>query len=128
MFLNDWNNAKEVYEEFEGAYLGKKELYEIKEKEDIEILLASYTQENWEGDAFVLFRLISTGELFEVNGAHCSCYGLEGQWNPENTTIGELMFRLENGRLGLDGYYGNDNRFATELRSVLQSLLNEKQS
>jgi hypothetical protein len=26
------------------------------------------------------------GKLWEVNGSHCSCYGLEGQWQPEETT------------------------------------------
>jgi hypothetical protein len=62
--------------------------------EGIKILLASYVYEEWEGDAFILFR--KDGKLFEVNGSHCSCYGLEGQWEPEETSVESLRKRLEN--------------------------------
>ena len=27
------------------------------------------------------------GNLYEVHGSHCSCYGFEGQWEPEPTTV-----------------------------------------
>jgi len=53
-----------------------------------ELLFASYGGGSYEGDAFVLFR--KDGKLFEVNGSHCSCYGLEGQWGPEETSIEAL--------------------------------------
>ena len=86
--------------------------------EGVEILLASYSQANYEGDAFVLFR--KGGELFEVNASHCSCYGLEGQWEPEPTTVAALRHRLDNGRLGTDSWAGNE--FADELRAVLAAM------
>lgn len=42
---------------------------------------ASYDQEDYEGSALVVYR---QGErYFVVEGSHCSCYGLEGQWEPE---------------------------------------------
>lgn len=84
----------------------------------IEVLLASYSYENYSGSAFVLFR--RDGKLYEVNASHCSCYGVEGQWQPEETTKEALMIRLDKGTLGGDDYCGNE--FAAELREVLASL------
>lgn len=84
----------------------------------IEVLLASYSYENYSGSAFVLFR--RDGKLYEVNASHCSCYGVEGQWQPEETTKEALMIRLDNGTLGDDDYCGNE--FAAELREVLAAL------
>ncbi len=56
-----------------------------------ELLFASYGGGSYEGDAFVLFR--KDGKLYEVTGSHCSCYGLEGQWAPEATTVEALEAR-----------------------------------
>ena len=61
----------------------------------IEILFAGYDTPWYEGYAFVLFE--QDGKLYEVNGSHCSCYGLEGQWDPEETTWRDIKYRLENG-------------------------------
>lgn len=55
------------------------------------ILIAAYTYEDYSGAAFVLYK--QGGKLFEVNGWHCSCYGLEGQWEPEETTKAALKLR-----------------------------------
>lgn len=82
------------------------------------VLLASYSQDNYSGEAFVLFE--HDGRLFEVNASHCSCYGLEGQWEPEETTREALQHRLDQGTLGQSDYTGNV--FASELRQVLASL------
>lgn len=82
-----------------------------------EVLLASYTYQDYEGDAFVLLH--KDGELYEVNGGHCSCYGLEGMWEPERTTCEALMHRLNAGRLGI---HRSDNTFANELRALLIQL------
>jgi hypothetical protein len=54
-----------------------------------EILYASYG--GYEGWAFVLFK--RKGKLYEVTGSHCSCYGLEGQWEPEETSWAALAIR-----------------------------------
>lgn len=60
-----------------------------------EILFASYGGAAYEGDALVLFE--KGGQLFEVHGAHCSCFGLEGQWQPEPTTWDALALRPRTG-------------------------------
>ena len=58
--------------------------------------------------------------MWEVNGAHCSCYGLEGQWEPEETTVEALRYRVNNGTLGAAEY--DEKPFAAELLQVLDSL------
>ena len=58
---------------------------------DTEILFAFYGTAPYEGDAIVIFE--RTGKLFEVNASHCSCYGLEDQWAPEETSWEALKIR-----------------------------------
>lgn len=62
---------------------------------DSEVIAAAYVHESYEGDSYVLFK--RDGKLYEVEGGHCSCYGLEGQWEPEETTAEALMHRIEKG-------------------------------
>lgn len=87
----------------------------IKQWEGINILFASYGQDNYTGDAWVLFE--KDGQLFEVNGSHCSCMGLEDQWKPEPVILGELKTRLSGNHFGKDTY--SDNEFADELKRFL---------
>ena len=56
-----------------------------KELKGAKILYASYEYGDYSGSAFVLFE--RKGKLYEVHGSHCSCYGLEGQWEPEKTFV-----------------------------------------
>lgn len=87
--------------------------FQVTLDDNINLLLWNYEYGNWEGYAFVLFE--QNGRLYEVNGSHCSCYGLEGQWDPEETSVKELTYRMDKGNLG-SGYDGN---FAPELREIL---------
>jgi hypothetical protein len=59
-----------------------------------EILIAKYHTGDYEGSSFVLLR--RGVELFEVNGSHCSCFGLENQWDEELTSIEALRTRSGN--------------------------------
>ena len=49
----------------------------------LKLLYADYTYEDYTGDAYVLGYNKETKQFFEVHGSHCSCYGLEGQWDEE---------------------------------------------
>ena len=126
IYLHDWKDSKfgGMCEDFTdymwSAYKEEPqpEPHERPEFQDIKVLLASYAYECYEGDAFVLFR--KDDKLYEVNGGHCSCYGLEGQWSPEETTIDTLEHRLKEGNLG-NSHYG-PNQFAFELTVLLQKL------
>lgn len=128
IFLENWSaeNTKDVPWNSDGtgplAHIkGDFELTDA-DLENIEILLAFYTYEDYSGDAFILFR--KDKNLFEVNGGHCSCYGLEGQWEPEETTIESLEHRLDEGELGIDTWWGNEpqNKFADELREIIAAI------
>jgi hypothetical protein len=126
ILLNNWEGqtAKDVFTEFDGtrwsAYR-EDDAIPVEEKpefKDAEILLASYGTPSYEGYAFVLFR--REGKLYEVNGSHCSCYGLEGQWDPEETTVEALRHRVNEGTLGKGDY--DENPFAQELLAVLDGI------
>jgi len=78
------------------------------------ILVASYTQACYEGDAFVLFE--RGGRLYEVHGSHCSCYGLEGQWKPEEVEADVLRARLTKGT------YGEENDVKEHVFKALDAL------
>lgn len=143
VYLHDWADGKfiQMVGDFENVYMTAAEYeaeqppyadekYWLEQKaamanalasdtwHGVEVLLASYSYENYEGDAFVLFR--KDGKLFEVNAGHCSCHGLEGLWRPEETSIEALEHRLNKGSLGAYEYAGNV--FAAELRQVLEQL------
>lgn len=79
-----------------------------------EVIVAIYDLGSYEGDAFVLFR--KDGKLFEVNAGHCSCYGLEGQWEPEETTKEELLHRIASAT------YGVLHNEGAKLRAIIEEL------
>lgn len=83
-FLEIFSDIEDIQREFA-----------VRLSEGIHILFAWYDYRGYNGEAFVLFE--QDGKLFEVNGGHCSCYGLEGQWSPEETTLEALAFRLKEG-------------------------------
>lgn len=56
-----------------------------------EIIFAAYGTGSYNGEALVVYR--RDKKLYEVNGSHCSCYGLEGQWKPEETSKVALGMR-----------------------------------
>jgi hypothetical protein len=82
-----------------------------------QILYAIYTQGGYDGSAWVLFQDRVTGNLFEVNGSHCSCYGLEDQWEPEAVNVRSLRNRMRDGNVG--PYEVNINE---DLEAVLKNL------
>lgn len=111
MYLEDFSNLNDVLQAFSCSYDHVDE--HLKEYNDINVLLAIYTYEDYDGSAFVLFE--RNDVLYEVNGGHCSCYGLEDQWEPEETSVEALRKRMDDGNLG-SGYGGN---FADDLQKIL---------
>ncbi|PLY16627.1 MAG: hypothetical protein C0631_03255 [Sedimenticola sp.] len=111
LFLNDWKDA-------DNQVLIEQFAIPAAELQGIEILLASYCRDAFYGEAFVLFS--RDGRLYEVNASHDSSDGMTGQWEPEETLIEALRYRLENGRLG--SHEDGCNLFADELRFLLFEL------
>jgi hypothetical protein len=116
MTAEEYRAEKAPYPNVESWLEKKSKMVEaIKKYEGNNILFASYGTDNYSGDAFVLFE--KNGKLYEVNGSHCSCYGLEGQFEPEETTLEAIEMRLTKGTMGVDDY--SDNEFATELKAFI---------
>lgn len=65
--------------------------FNTKLPEDVGIRVAVYQQGSWDGAAFVLFK--RGDRFYEVNASHCSCYGLEDQWVPEEVAVAEIVKR-----------------------------------
>ena len=84
-FFGDWSDIEDVARDFcDDSIL------------DYNIIAAGYFYECYEGSAYVLAE--KDGQLFEVEGGHCSCYGLEEQWEPGEVTVPYLRNRLDKGR------------------------------
>lgn len=95
-FLGNWSDKEDVARDF---------CIDLKELKGARIIIAWYGDGDYCGSAFVLFR--RDGKLYEVNGSHCSCYGLEDQWDPEETSRAALKHRLEHGYM-FGGYDDGD--------------------
>jgi hypothetical protein len=102
VYLHDWAESGEA---------GMLEDFGIKADalDGAEVIVASYTYEDYSGDAYVLFR--KDGHLYEVHGGHCSCYGLSEssyagdtttQWQPELVEREALQHRIDKGEWGPD--------------------------
>jgi hypothetical protein len=88
MFYKEWS---------ESGIEGMMSDFRICEKdlEGVTIIHAYYNDdgENYCGDAYVLFA--KGDKYYEVHGSHCSCMGLEDQWEPEECTYEELTAMLK---------------------------------
>ena len=83
-FVGDFDDVSDIEGFFreEGALDGATVLY------------ACYDRGGYDGRAIVIFE--RDGQLYEVFGSHCSCHGLEGQWEPGEVTRESLrMYHRE---------------------------------
>ncbi len=113
MYLHDWSQTQ---------LDGIKRDFRLTsdDLEGVTVLLASCCEGDSCGDAFVLF--MKNDRLYEVNAFHHSCNCLAGQWQPEETYVSALKYRLLNGELGRGRASGNC--FEEELRRLLVHLEN----
>ena len=63
------------------------------ELDNIEFVYAFYDYEDYSGRALVIYYNTEDEQYYEVHGGHCSCYGLEDQWEPE--VIGTVSTFIE---------------------------------
>lgn len=73
VYFGEWRNQREMEDSFGIQPLSR----------DIEILFASYECGCYEGTALVVFKDKAKNSLYVVEASHCSCYGLEGAWEPD---------------------------------------------
>jgi hypothetical protein len=81
-YFGNWSQLEDIAHGFE---------IDVKELEGIHVIAATYEHEAYEGYANVIF--MKDGKYFEAHGSHCSCNGLEGQWDPQETSYEALMDR-----------------------------------
>ena len=79
---------------------------------DAIVYAAVYRDEDYSGSAFVLFE--KDGKLYSVNGGHCSCYGLEGQWEPQEENWETILHWLDKGTMF--------DEFSSEMRAYLRGV------
>src|SRR5690242_2636394 len=82
MYLDRFDNKEDIAREFS---------FDVSELDGCRVVFAAYKYEDYSGSALVLFT--KGDKLYEVNGSHCSCNGLEGQWSPEETSMEALKMR-----------------------------------
>ncbi len=85
MFYGGFSCAEDVFSNFNVSDADRK---------DVHFLYASYDCEDYDGSAGVIF--LRGGRLFLVTGSHCSCYGLEDQWDPTEITLAEMRHYADN--------------------------------
>ena len=86
---------------FKGEFGGLQdvvEMFDLSPKQATELLkadriFAAYETEPYQGSAIVVWQI--GNQWWEVHASHCSCHGLEGQWEPEATIWAALCQYLE---------------------------------
>lgn len=102
--------------------------FEVELGENVVILGACYTYEDYSGSAAVFFFDKATRKFYEVHGSHCSCYGLEGQWEPDEVTLKGIITTATNySKLDTSGRYNDENKvwaaFGAALLAELSKLV-----
>jgi hypothetical protein len=100
----DKSNPQTVLNDFKGEWQAEPSLVDR-----FEVLVAYQSVGSWgcDSNAWFLLREKSSGDLFEVSGSHCSCYGFEDQFQPDKTTLEYL--KSDKFSFGLGGYDSTRN-------------------
>lgn len=111
-YLDEFESWEDVQKEFGEGY---NRPLTIQEPDGP--VLAKYSWEGYEGDANVLYR--DNDRIFYASGSHCSCYGLEGQWDPEEYTVETLAGQVERACNSERPYpHGFFKKFADEIKEM----------
>jgi len=81
--------------------------------DDVVVLFAAYDYECYDGFATVIY--VQNGKFYFVHGSHCSCYGLEDQWDPDEMPLEALLHMADKGLGVLNNY---NKEFKDNLRIV----------
>jgi len=115
-----WDNVESLAIDF-NKKSGEVNQEIIEELKNANILIAWYGKESYDGKSEVYFE--KGGKLFKNYAYHCSCYGLEGQWDPEETTWEEIAKEKERETDKNHYSYHSDE---DEKDYILRSMLRER--
>jgi len=108
-YFGNWSSQEDMAKDFSNDYGQPLHVAMV-----ADVVFAAYDIDGYEGDALVVYR--DGTSLYEVHGSHCSCYGLEGQWEPEAVERDALLKRIE-----AAGDYGVAARFKEEIKQALSA-------
>lgn len=98
--------------------------YEAK-REEIEkynILIAYESVGSWgcDSSSFFLLQDKETKKLYEVHGSHCSCYGFEDQFKPEEATLEYL--KSDHFSFYTGGYDDNEDKNRMQIKNYINTI------
>jgi hypothetical protein len=113
------------------------EWFEYKRKpeypDNLHIFMSVYTYEDYSGDAWLVGYDTDKESFFMVTGGHCSCYGLEGQWDVEDYTreqlielFGRMVENYDDPTRYRSNYGDSEGRHETGRRQMLKLLKGEE--
>jgi hypothetical protein len=109
MFIENFKDVQDMADNF---------AVPVETFDGMNILIAWYGYGSYCGASFVLYE--KDDKLYEVNGSHCSCNGLEQQWEPEETSWEALKWVLEEGSK-FDSECGGSADATQALRDLVQA-------
>ena len=62
--------------------------------DNIVILAAFYEYADYSGHAEGYYLDTATRKFYRFGGSHCSCYGLEDSWEPEEVSVKDILVDL----------------------------------
>jgi len=88
-----------------------------------EIIIAYESVGDWgcDSSSFFLMRNKLDGKFYEVHGSHCSCYGFEGQFEPQESSYDYLM--SDNFSFYCGGYDDNETLNQSMVKEFLRTKL-----
>lgn len=134
LYLEDLSGMteQEVKQHIADNYAGKNSRFDygdatdqeqsdlLKELESYSILIAYEHVGSWGCDSSSYFLMKKDDKYFEFSGDHCSCYGFEGQYDPEEATIEYLNSDRFSFYCG--GYDDNSDENEKLVREFVKSL------
>lgn len=108
----------------------------MEQLDKLDVLIAYESVGSWGCDStsFFVFKDKETGMIYEMHGSHCSCYGFEGQFKLEETTVEVLKSRVQSARdrnqddedehaiFGVGGYDSDATNNARVVNNFIMSL------
>lgn len=134
LFLEDVANLseQEVKQHIADNYAGKDSGFDygeptdlekaelLKELSDFEILIAYEHVGSWGCDSSSYFLMMKDAKYYEFAGSHNSCFGFEGQYDPDEATIDYLNSDRFSFYCG--GYDDNSDKNEKSVREFVKAL------